>query len=62
MVLIVGVRKVVCTCGKEMERKGGVFGGHYASQDSYYCADCQKHVIIITPNQEDQEDFVRRLQ
>lgn len=62
MVLIVGVHKVVCTCGKEMRRTGGVFGGDYPSQDTYYCDDCKKHVIITTPKQEDQEDFVKRLQ
>ena len=61
MVLTVGVHQVVCTCREEMKRKGGVFGGVYASQDSYYCSSCQKHVIIITPHQEDQVDFVKRL-
>ena len=59
--MIVGIKSAVCTCGKEMDRVGGALGGAYASQDSYYCADCQKHVIVVTPNQEEQADFSNRL-
>jgi len=59
--MIVGVRSVVCTCGSEMRRTGGVFGGDTPSQDTYYCDKCQKHVIIITPKQEAQEEFVKEL-
>ncbi len=56
--LICGVKTIVCTCGKTMERVGGEFGGNlYASADTYYCSECQKHVIVVTPKSEEQESF-----
>lgn len=55
-----GVKKVVCTCGKKMENTGGVFGGEITN-DTYYCSDCRKHVIVVTPNQEEQEKFAQRV-
>lgn len=54
--MIVGVKGVVCTCGKDMERLGGVFGGKITT-DTYYCSGCQKHVIVATPRAEKQEEF-----
>ena len=60
--MIVGVKSVVCTCGQQMRRTGGSFGGNPPSQDTYYCSLCQKHVVVVTPNQDDQEEFVRELE
>jgi hypothetical protein len=59
--MIVGVKKVICTCGLEMLRKGGVFGGDVVTQDTYYCPNCQKHIIVLTPKEDDQKEFVDRL-
>jgi len=58
--MIVGVKKVVCTCGKDMRRTGGVFGGEITS-DTYYCDDCQKHIIVITPKTKEQAEFTSML-
>ena len=58
--MIVGVKKVVCTCGKEMRRTGGKFGGERIT-DTYYCDDCQKHIIIVTPKREEQAEFAERV-
>jgi len=58
--MIVGIKRVVCTCGKDMRRTGGVFGGEI-TQDTYYCYDCQKHIIVITPKIKEQEEFAERL-
>ena len=60
MVLITGVKKVVCTCEQEMVRTGGHFGGDGPVTDTYYCNGCKKHVIVVTPNQVEQDDFVER--
>ena len=58
--MIVGVKKVVCTCWKDMRRTGGVFGAEVTT-DTYYCDDCQKHIIVVTPKREAQEEFAKRL-
>lgn len=58
--MLVGVKRVVCTCGKDMRRTGGVFGGEI-TQDTYYCDDYQKHIIVITPKTKEQEEFTARL-
>jgi len=58
--MILGVKKVICTCGKDMRRTGGVFGSEII-QDTYYCDDCQKHIIVITPKTKEQEEFVERV-
>ena len=58
--MITGVSKVICTCGIEMRRTGGVFGGAITT-DTYYCKDCQKHVIIVTPKTKEQEKFYREM-
>jgi len=58
--MIVGIKKAVCTCGKEMRRTGGVFGGEQTT-DTYYCNDCRKHIVVITPNHKDQEEFAERV-
>ena len=58
--MIVGVKSVICTCGRVMKRTGGVFGGEIAS-DTYYCSDCQKHVIVVTPKKEEQEEFAQKV-
>lgn len=57
--MIVGIKKVVCTCGKDMTRTGGVFGE--IMSDTYFCKICQRHVIVVTPNWKDQEEFAQRL-
>ena len=59
--MIVGVKSVICTCGKTMNRTGGVFGGDEPTQDTYYCRTCQKHIIVVTPNRKEQEEFTQRL-
>lgn len=59
--MIVGVHKVICTCEREMRRTGGTFGGDSPTTDTYYCDDCEKHVIVVTPNKEEQSDFTQRL-
>ena len=56
----VGVRKVVCTCGKEMRRMGGTFGGGKPTTDTYHCYRCQKHVVVVTPDIREQEEFAAR--
>lgn len=60
MTNIVGVKKVVCTCGEDMRRTGGVFGGEMTT-DTYYCDDCQKHIIVVTPKREEQVEFVLKI-
>ena len=59
--MIVGVKKVICTCEKEMRRTGGSFGGGEQTTDTYYCDACQKHVVVVTPNHKDQEEFTERM-
>jgi len=58
--MIVGVKEVICTCGKDMIRTGGVFGGEQTT-DTYYCRDCQKHIIVVTPRQLEQDEFATRI-
>lgn len=58
-VLTVGVKEVVCTCGGQMKRTGGVFGEIFT--DTFYCYNCQKHVVIVTPSHEEQEEFAERM-
>ena len=41
-----GVKLIVCTCGKEMERTGGQFGGSI-TYDTYYCRTCHKAVNVV---------------
>jgi hypothetical protein len=56
-----GVKKVICTCGKEMIRAGGIFGGEsILSNDTYVCSDCEKYVLVLTPNKEHQKEFFNR--
>ncbi len=59
--MIVGIKKVVCTCKLEMKRTGGTFGGDSPATDTYYCRNCQKHIIVVTPKKKEQEEFSRRL-
>ena len=59
--MIVGVRKVICTCEREMRRTGGQFGGDGPVTDTYYCSSCQKHIVVVTPKKEEQEEFTQRL-
>jgi len=59
--MIVGVKKVICTCGKAMVRTGGSFGGDSPSTETYYCSACRKHVIIITPRELEQKEFAQRV-
>lgn len=44
MTKIIGVSKVICTCGKEMERTGGVFGE--LTYSTYICRKCDKAVNV----------------
>lgn len=55
-----GMMKVVCTCGKDMRRTGGSFGGNI-TQDTYCCDDCSKRIIVITPKVKEQEEFAKRV-
>ena len=59
--MIVGIKKAVCTCGMDMRRTGGTFGGDSAPTDTYYCAACEKHVVIGTPKKEEQVEFTQRI-
>lgn len=59
--ITIGVDKVVCTCGEDMRRTGGVFGGAVMS-DTYYCSNCKKHVVVVTPKEEEQVDFALRME
>jgi len=59
--MIVGVKEVVCTCSLEMRRTGGHFGGDSPVTDTYYCDNCRKHIIVVTPKEEEQEEFAKRL-
>lgn len=43
---IIGVKSVICTCGKVMERTGGQFGGSI-TLDTYYCQTCHKAVNVV---------------
>jgi len=58
--MIIGIKKAICTCGKDMKRTGGMFGGEI-TQDTYYCGDCQKHIIVLTPNIKEQGEFTEKL-
>ena len=61
MVRIIGVKQVICTCGKEMVRTGGVFGGSMP-HSTYYCADCHKAVNVYDLPEEsvaEMEDELR---
>ena len=58
--MIVGVKSVICTCGRVMKRTGGVFGGEQTT-GTYYCSGCRKHVIVVTPKKEDQEEFAKKI-
>lgn len=44
--IIVGVKSVTCTCGKEMKRLGSIFSPEYYST-TYLCSDCKKAVNVI---------------
>lgn len=59
--MIVGVKKVVCTCELEMRRTGGNFGSDGPTTDTYYCSSCRKHVIVVTPNEKEQEEFTQQV-
>lgn len=57
--MIVGVKRVICTCETEMIRTGGVFGVETTSS-TYYCEGCRKYVLVLTPNEKKQKDFRRK--
>ena len=48
---LLGVKSVVCTCGEEMERTGGQFGGS-VTYDTYYCRTCHKAVNVVDLSKE----------
>jgi len=54
---IVGVKTVICTCGKEMVRTGGVFGPDLF-MDSYLCLNCPKVVNVITLSEDEAERMI----
>ena len=59
---IIGVKQVVCTCSREMERTGGQFGGSI-TYDTYYCFSCRKAVNVVDlPKEEvdEMEEILRR--
>jgi hypothetical protein len=53
--MIVGVKEVICTCGKPMLRTGGVFGE--ICTDTYLCKTCDKAVNIITLPKESVDEM-----
>ena len=57
MVLTVGIKSAMCTCGFVMKRTGGTFGGDSPSTETYYCRGCRKHVIVVTPHELEQKEF-----
>ncbi len=57
--MTVGASKVICACGNTMKRTGGVFGE--IVQEAHFCDNCRKHVVVVTPKQEKQEEFAERL-
>ena len=57
--MITGVQKVICTCGQDMTKTGGIFGGMSPEQDTYYCQLCQKHVVVVTPKDKEQKEFTQ---
>jgi len=59
--LTTGIEKITCTCGKDMALLGGRFGGNGPITDTYYCSSCQKHIIVVTPKQKEQDEFIQRL-
>ncbi len=59
--MLVGVRTVTCTCGKCMVRTGGSFGGGKPTTDTYYCPNCEKHIIVVTPLKEKQGKFSKKI-
>lgn len=59
--MIVGVKKVVCTCGKEMERTGGVFGDGTPTIDTYLCFDCGNAVNVVTLSQEESNRLTKEI-
>jgi len=59
--MFVGVGRVVCTCGKNMEGTGAVFGCEL-TQITYYCSSCKKHIIVVTPGIKAQEEFAQRVE
>jgi len=61
--MIVGVSKVICTCGEEMVRTGGTFGGggDVVDRSTYGCTDCKKYVIVLTPAQSFQDEFAEKV-
>lgn len=61
--MLLGVKKVICTCEREMRRTGGTFGDdRFPDKSTYYCSDCGKHVIVLSPNTKAQEEFRDELQ
>ena len=54
----VGVSKVICHCGQELERTGGVFGGDKViEKDTYYCSKCKGYILVLIPNERYQREF-----
>lgn len=50
MTKIAGVHNVVCTCGRDMVRTGGVYGSTIMS--TYACRSCGKAVNAIDLSEE----------
>lgn len=61
MVRIIGVKSVICTCGKEMERTGGVFGGS-VTFDTHICYDCDKAVNVLNLPEEEVAEMRKHLE
>ena len=56
---VIGVKRVICTCDKDMERTGGVFGSS-VTYSTYVCRACKKAVNVI--DTAEQEDFFKDLE
>jgi hypothetical protein len=43
---LIGIKEIVCHCGKKMERLGGVFGSTLV-YSTYYCDVCKQAVNVF---------------
>jgi hypothetical protein len=43
---MIGVKEVICCCGKKMQRLGGKFGGEIMF-DTYRCDSCKQTINVV---------------
>jgi len=46
MATTMGVKEIICHCGKKMERLGGKFGGEVMF-DTYRCPSCKQTINVV---------------